>query len=169
MTYVPRNELPEFVRNVRAVLKMLPPLGRAAVVYLKGDLGAGKTTFVQTIARDYGIEEPVTSPTYTLMHSYDIPHGRLPTGALRRYKKLVHIDAYRLESPAQWRQLRPEEFLREEGTVVFIEWPDKIEGEGPAPDLILDFSAADTGTGASIRFGLASESSLGAVPVNASS
>lgn len=148
MTYVPLSELPEFTRNVRAVLKLLPPLHRAAVVYLNGDLGAGKTTFVQTIAKDYGIDGAVTSPTYTIMRSYDIPTDRLPSGALRRYKKLVHIDAYRLESPEQWKQLKPEEFLNQEGTVVFIEWPEKIAGVGPKPDLMLDFTADDTGSGA---------------------
>jgi tRNA threonylcarbamoyladenosine biosynthesis protein TsaE len=148
MTYVPLNELPEFVRNVRAVLKLLPPLNRAVIVHLNGNLGAGKTTFVQTIARDYGIAEPITSPTYTIMRSYAIPHDRLASGALRRYKKLIHIDAYRLESPEQWQQLKPEEFLGQEGTVVFIEWPDKIAGVGPKPDLELDFTADDSGVGA---------------------
>lgn len=148
MTYVPLNEMPEFVRNVRAVLKLLPKEHRAVVVYLNGELGAGKTTFVQTIARDYGIQEPLTSPTYPIMRSYDIPNDRLASGAKRRFKKLVHIDAYRLEHPAQWQQLKPEQFLGEEGTVVFIEWPEKIAGVGPKADLMLDFTADDTGSAA---------------------
>lgn len=143
MTYVPLGELPEFARNVRAVLKMLPQTGRAVVVNLVGDLGAGKTTFVQAMAKDYGIEGKIMSPTYTLMRSYAIPDGRLPSGARRRFKKLVHIDAYRLEKPEEWRQLRPEEFLGEEGTVVFIEWPEKVAGFAPKPDLTLDFTAND--------------------------
>jgi len=145
MTQVPLTELPEFARNVRAVLKLLPPVKRAVVVNLVGDLGAGKTTFVQTIARDYGIDDAVKSPTYTLMRSYDIPVGRLPSGALRRYTKLIHIDAYRLEKPEQWLQLKPEEFLGQEGTVVFIEWPQKVAGFAPKPDLTLVFKDGELG------------------------
>jgi tRNA threonylcarbamoyladenosine biosynthesis protein TsaE len=148
MTHVPKHELPEFARNVRSVLKLLPPQNRATVVYLQGDLGAGKTTFVQTIAKDYGIEDTVPSPTYTLMKSYDIPAGRLPSGQIRRYKKLIHIDAYRLESPKEFAALRAEEFLNEEGTIVFIEWPEKIVGVAPHPDLVLNFSADGLGESA---------------------
>ncbi len=140
MTQVPLNELPEFARNVRSVLKMLPQKHGAVVVNLVGDLGAGKTTFVQAMAKDYGIKEKVTSPTYTLMRSYDIPGERLVSGAKRRYRKLVHIDAYRLERPEQWHQLKPEQFLNQEGTVVFIEWPEKVMGFAPKPDLTLVFN-----------------------------
>lgn len=145
MTYVPRNELPEFARNVRAVLKMLPRHERATVVYLVGDLGAGKTTFVQTIAKDFGVEGTLQSPTYTLMKSYDIPQDRLHSGQLRRFKKLIHIDAYRLERPEEFAALKPEQFLGEEGSVVFIEWPEKVAGAAPEPDLILNFSADEAG------------------------
>lgn len=148
MTHVPLSELPEFARNVRAVLKLLPHTGRALVVHLVGELGAGKTTFVQTIAKDFGIEEKVMSPTYTLMRSYDIPGDRLSSGQRRRFSRLVHIDAYRLEKAAEWAQLRPEEFLGQDGTVVFIEWPERIAGAGPQPDMVLDFSSDEGDPGA---------------------
>ncbi|MDE2071380.1 MAG: tRNA (adenosine(37)-N6)-threonylcarbamoyltransferase complex ATPase subunit type 1 TsaE [Patescibacteria group bacterium] len=139
MTTVPLSELPEFVRNVRSVLKLLPQQNRAAVVWLRGDLGAGKTTFVQCLARDYGIEEDVTSPTYVLMRSYDIPGARLPSGTLRRYKRLVHIDAYRLEDPKEFLTLRPEQFLEDKDAVVLIEWPEKLGHYAPKPDVCVDF------------------------------
>lgn len=139
MTMVPLSELPEFARNVRAVLKLLPHTAGAVVVNLVGNLGAGKTTFVQAMARDWGITQPITSPTYTLMRSYDIPTDRLPSGQQRRFKRLVHIDAYRLERPEEWAHLKPEEFLSEAGTVVFIEWPEKVAGFAPKPDLTLVF------------------------------
>lgn len=143
MTYVPRNELTEFARNVRAVSKLLPQKEGAVVVFLNGDLGAGKTTFVQEIARDYGIEEPVKSPTYTLMRSYDIPQGdgRTAFGTKRRYKKLVHLDLYRLESPQELQTLKLAPILKEEGTIVFIEWPERASKLLPEPDIVLDFSA----------------------------
>lgn len=150
MTYVPLSELPEFARNVRTVLKILPQTGKAIVVNLAGDLGAGKTTFVQAIAKEFGVPEAIKSPTYTLMRAYDIPQGdgRTAFGQKRRFTRLVHIDAYRLESPAQWAQLKPEEFLGKDGTVVFIEWPEKVAGFAPKPDLTLDFSADEGDSGA---------------------
>ena len=93
MTTVPLTDLPEFVRNVRAMLKLGPATGRATVAALQGGLGSGKTTFVQALARDMGIFESVASPTYVLMKKYQLPGERLPSGALRRFKTLVHIDA----------------------------------------------------------------------------
>lgn len=145
MTYVPKAELPEFARNVRAVLKLLPPRSGAVVVYLKGNLGAGKTSFAQELAKNFGITEPVLSPTYTLMRSYDIPQERTEFGQPRRFKKLIHIDAYRLEKPEEFKALRPDEFMRQEGAVVLIEWPEKAAGFAPKPDLVLEFSADEMG------------------------
>lgn len=146
VTLVPLTELPEFARNVRAALKAAPPLPHATVVALKGDLGAGKTTFVQTLARDMGIEEPVLSPTYVLMRSYSLEGERLPNGATRRYKRLIHIDAYRLEDPEQWRQLRPEEFLNDPSALVLVEWPEKVMGVMPTPDMTITFTQNGTTT-----------------------
>jgi tRNA threonylcarbamoyladenosine biosynthesis protein TsaE len=146
MTIVPLNELPEYVRNVRAAIKASPALPRATVVALRGDLGAGKTTFVQTLARDMGIGEPVLSPTYVLMRSYDIDGNRLPNGAMRRFNRLVHIDAYRFEKPEQWAQLRPQEFLNDPHTLVLVEWPEKVEGFMPKPDMTIDIKQGIDGT-----------------------
>ena len=141
MTHVPLNELPEFVRNVRAMLKLTPRTGRATTVWLRGNLGAGKTTFVQAIAKEYGITDMLQSPTYVLMKSYQVPGERTEFGAPRRFKKLVHIDAYRLNDAKEFAALRPEEFLAEEGTLVFIEWPERVEGALPVPDLIINFTS----------------------------
>jgi len=147
MTHVPLKELPEFARNVRATLKLLPPKGRATVVHLRGDLGAGKTTFVQAIAKDFGIEGTIQSPTYVLMKSYKILEPRTTFGEHRRFSTLVHIDAYRLESPEEFAALRPEEFLADPQTVVFIEWPERLGAAAPEPDVILNFSSQDAGEG----------------------
>ncbi len=141
MTYVPKNELPEFVRNVRAMLKLLPQKTVATTVWLRGNLGAGKTTFVQTIAKEYGIHETLQSPTYVLMKSYQVQGERTEFGQKRRFTRLVHIDAYRLNEPQEFAALKPEEFLSEPATLVFIEWPERIEAALPKPDLIIDFSA----------------------------
>ena len=83
------------------------------VIVLAGDLGAGKTAFVQGFGRGLGITERITSPTFTLVHVYD---GRLP---------VHHLDVYRLEQMSEALDLGLPEML-DEGGVVLIEWGDAI-------------------------------------------
>jgi len=141
MTFVPLTELPEYVRNVRAMLKLLPHTHAATTVWLIGDLGAGKTTFVQKLAKEMEVEEDVQSPTYVLMKSYSLPGNRTQSGAKRRFKRLVHIDAYRLNDPAEFAALKPAEFLNNPQTLVLIEWPERVAKALPAPDLALTFTS----------------------------
>lgn len=145
MTEVPLAELAYFVRNVLATVHMSPKTGRAFVLALQGDLGAGKTTFVQAFAKELGVTGILQSPTYVLMKSYDVPPDSHASDVLgRQFTKLVHIDAYRLEKPEQFTALRPEEFLQDPGTLVCVEWPEKIKGVLPDPDLVVRFSADTT-------------------------
>ena len=85
---------------------------------LSGDLGAGKTTFVQELAKYLGVVEPVTSPTFTIMKQYELPQGV--------FDHLIHIDAYRMESEIEARPLRLSEILTTPRTIVCIEWPERI-------------------------------------------
>ena len=101
----------------------LPPDSTLA---LHGDLGAGKTTFVQGLARGFGIAEPVTSPTYTI---YSLHRGR---------RLLLHLDAYRIDSPAQVADLLLEDFLTTPYCLA-VEWPHKIGAWLPADAWHLDF------------------------------
>lgn len=134
-------ELPYFVGNVLAVLAMQPPKNTATLITLAGDLGAGKTTFVQEFARKLGITEVVQSPTYVLMKSYPFSGGRTSFGRPRRYSRLIHIDAYRLERPDEFKTLKPEEFLSDPKALVVVEWPEKLGNLLPKPDLTLHFSS----------------------------
>jgi tRNA threonylcarbamoyladenosine biosynthesis protein TsaE len=145
MTFVPLTELPEYVRNVRAMLKLLPYKNSATVVWLKGDLGAGKTTFVQNLAREMEVAEDIQSPTYVLMKSYSLPNNRTQFGSVRRFHTLVHIDAYRLKDAAEFAALKPEEFLSDPATLVLIEWPERVEGALPRPDLTVTFTSEKAG------------------------
>lgn len=85
------------------------------VIALHGDLGAGKTCFIQGFAAALGIDEPITSPTYTLIGEYE---GRLP---------LHHIDLYRLTGPDEALGLGLEEYFDVNG-ITAIEWAERAEG-----------------------------------------
>lgn len=89
-------------------------LQQGDVVCLTGDLGAGKTTLSKAIAKGLGVEEDVTSPTFTLLHEYS---GRLP---------LYHFDVYRIQRIEEMEDLGYEEYFYGDG-VCIIEWASKIE------------------------------------------
>lgn len=97
-----------------------------ATVALHGDLGAGKTTWVQGLALGFGIEGPVTSPTFTI---YTIHQG------MRRM--LAHLDAYRLGSTEEAQDLLLEEFLVSPWCLA-VEWPEKLPGWIPEDAWHLD-------------------------------
>ncbi len=98
------------------------------LITLSGDLGAGKTTFTQGLARGLGIDKKVTSPTFTIMKEY---MGRLP---------LYHIDAYRLENITQ--DLGFDEYIESDGVCV-IEWANFIEYVLPEELLNIEFTIND--------------------------
>ena len=94
-------------------------LGREAsagmVFALEGDLGVGKTVFTRGFARGLGIEGPVTSPTFTILHVYD--QGRLP---------MYHLDVYRIEEPEEMEEIGFDEYVGGDG-VCLIEWAERIQ------------------------------------------
>jgi tRNA threonylcarbamoyladenosine biosynthesis protein TsaE len=96
--------------------RLSPP----AVLSLTGELGAGKTTLVQSIARGYGVTEPVTSPTFALVHQYRAPKSP-------RY----HLDLYRLRGPSELANIGWEDALAS-GALVCVEWPERAGDEMPA-------------------------------------
>ncbi len=92
------------------------------VIFLTGDLGAGKTTLVRGFLRALGHEGVVTSPTFTLLEVYQ-------PGVLQ----VVHIDLYRLEDPAELEPLAIRDYLGEQ-SVLLVEWADRARDSLPGPD-----------------------------------
>jgi tRNA threonylcarbamoyladenosine biosynthesis protein TsaE len=108
------------VDETRSLAAELAPLAKAGdLVLLAGDLGTGKTAFVQGFARGLGIVEPVTSPAFVLARAYE---GRLP---------LLHLDVYRLEHLQELHDLGISEML-DDGAVTVIEWGDVVASALPA-------------------------------------
>ena len=99
--------------------RALTPLpGRATVIGLYGELGSGKTTFVQDVARALGVTETVNSPTFLIVKSYKLK--------VQSFKTLMHIDAYRLKNSDELRRLRFDELLTDPQNLILIEWADKV-------------------------------------------
>ena len=109
----------------------LPP---DATLALHGDLGVGKTTFVQGLAQGFGITDLVTSPTFNILHLYH--SGPAPHGLGEGGRILVHLDAYRLENAHQVSDLMLEDFLVSPYCLA-VEWPEKIAAALPADALHL--------------------------------
>lgn len=105
----------------------------ADVVVLTGELGAGKTTLVQGLARGLGATEHVASPTFTLVREY--PSGRLP---------IAHVDIYRLERLQDVVDLALDE-LGGDGAVLLIEWGDAVEELLPADRLRIELATQEDG------------------------
>jgi tRNA threonylcarbamoyladenosine biosynthesis protein TsaE len=108
--------------DTHAIAAALAGLARAGdIVLLSGEMGSGKTAFAQGFGRALGITEPITSPTFTLVHSYPVGVGKLT---------LHHADLYRLDRTAEVTDLALDE-LAEFGGIVLVEWGDVVEGAFP--------------------------------------
>ena len=108
----------------RFAQSLSPRAGEATVVALSGDVGAGKTTFVQAAAEALGVREIVASPKFVIMQKYELPQGP--------FVRLIHIDAYRLKETRELEVLGWRELIADPGNLVFIEWPEQVPGALPS-------------------------------------
>ena len=128
-----RIELPDEA----ATLALGGRLGRALApglsVWLRGDLGAGKTTLARGVLRQLGYVGKVKSPTYTLVELY----------AISRFN-LYHFDLYRFADPDEWHEAGFRDYFNA-ASVCLVEWPERAGGHLPPPDLRIDLEILDDG------------------------
>jgi tRNA threonylcarbamoyladenosine biosynthesis protein TsaE len=110
----------------------------ATIVGLYGNLGSGKTTFTQAIARELGVKETVTSPTFVIEKLYDTNHII--------FNRLIHIDAYRLESGGELQVLNFEQEVANENNLILIEWPENVKEILPKNHIKIYFEFVDENT-----------------------
>jgi len=111
----------------------------AAVVVLSGELGAGKTTFVQGFLRGMGIRRRAPSPTFVIVRRYRAP--RAGSGAVRKegVPQIFHMDAYRLKDASHLAALGFGEMLRDPRNIVLIEWGERIKDAIPRGAARIEF------------------------------
>jgi len=106
------------------ILATLEPSSQhATILTLQGDLGAGKTTLTQSLARKLGVIETVVSPTFVIAKFYQT--------STESFKALIHIDAYRIENISELAPLGWQQMILEPNTLIVLEWPERIKDALP--------------------------------------
>lgn len=125
--------LPDEAATAALAARVAAALDGGLVLYLDGDLGAGKTSFARALLQTLGVGERVKSPTYSLVESYGLAQGRA-----------WHLDLYRIADPGEleWLGL---DALAEPGALVLVEWPQHGADALPAADMILHLAPAGAG------------------------
>ncbi|HEY2623625.1 MAG TPA: tRNA (adenosine(37)-N6)-threonylcarbamoyltransferase complex ATPase subunit type 1 TsaE [Dyella sp.] len=132
-------ELADEAATAALAQQLAGALDEGLVVYLHGDLGAGKTSFARALLGALGVGERIKSPTYSLVESYRA-QGRAAW----------HLDLYRIADPGELEWLALDE-LSDPAALVLVEWPERGAGALPTPDLILHLSYAGTGRAAAME------------------
>ena len=117
---VPEPRLLSREQLERAGEKLARSLSPGAVIFLEGELGAGKTTLARAIARGLGVREGASSPTYALVHHHETPNG-----------PVYHVDCYRLRSPEEAADL--DWATLESARALLVEWPERAGAWAPRP------------------------------------
>jgi tRNA threonylcarbamoyladenosine biosynthesis protein TsaE len=131
--------LPDEPATLEFAGRVFRALPAGCLVFLRGDLGAGKTTFVRGCLRAAGFEGAVKSPTFTLVEGYSLPD-----------RALFHFDLYRLNDPEELEWMGIRDYLRSDATC-FIEWPERGRGYLPEADLEIRLSIEAAARRAELR------------------
>ena len=106
---------------------------RSIIIFLEGELGAGKTTFTKGILKGFDYQELVKSPTYNLVEIHETKNH-----------KVFHFDLYRISEPIELEEIGIDEYLKELRSVSIFEWPKNGEAVLPSPDFHVQISYKDT-------------------------
>ncbi len=119
----------------QAGFELAKQLTAPAIIFLEGQLGAGKTTFVRGLMRGFGYTGAVKSPTFTLIETYSLPE-----------KEILHADLYRLKDPSELEAMGFRDYFTH-NSIVLIEWASHAEKMLPTPTLRCTLSIPENGVG----------------------
>lgn len=133
-------ETKKIAASLARELLRLGPIGRRATVLgLIGDLGAGKTTFIQGFAHGLGVKHRITSPTFVIFRNYKIPIPRHKSLVIS-YRSLYHVDAFRISKISELAPLGFKKILANPKNIVLVEWADRIRRALPRNTICIHFS-----------------------------
>ena len=107
---------------------------RSIIIFLEGNLGAGKTTFTKGVMRGLGYKELVKSPTYNLVEIHETEN-----------LKVFHFDLYRINDPHELTEIGIEEYLEEVNSISIFEWPENAQALLPQPDYTIQIKHSENG------------------------
>ena len=107
---------------------------RSIIIFLEGNLGAGKTTFTKGVMRGLGYKELVKSPTYNLVEIHETEN-----------LKVFHFDLYRINDPHELTEIGIEEYLEEVNSISIFEWPENPQALLPQPDYTIQIKHSENG------------------------
>ena len=137
-------DLPDESAMTALAERLAPAVGGGGVLFLRGDLGAGKTTFARALLRALGVGERIKSPTYSLIETYRVP----AVAPLER--AIHHLDLYRIADPGELEWLGLPD-LCGEASLLVVEWPERGGDALPGADLLVDLAYAERGRRAVLR------------------
>lgn len=120
MEFISKNieETAQIAVNFVEQLCRRAPSATATTVGLYGELGSGKTTFMKYLAKAFGVDEIIQSPTFVIEKIYELEN--------KNFQHLIHIDAYRLEKAEEMLNLGWSEIIADPKNLICVEWPEKI-------------------------------------------
>jgi len=117
------------ITATRKIAQQLAQKSKGRIFALVGDLGAGKTTFVQAFLKALGVKGRVMSPTFVIMRSYKLKDGR----------KAYHLDGYRIKKDKEFVDLGFKELIKDPKNIILIEWADRVKKLLPPETIWLEF------------------------------
>jgi len=114
------------------------PLDEAVVIGLEGDLGGGKTTFLQGFAKGLGVKEKILSPTFVILKRFHVPYSM--------FHDFYHIDCYRIQKPKEILSLGFKKIISDPKNIVAVEWADRVQKVLPRDIIVIRFDFVDQKT-----------------------
>lgn len=129
---IKREDLENLALEVKSLVEeFFERENRACIIFLKGNLGAGKTTFTKEFGKVIGIKEDIISPTFVLRKDYE---------------NMIHVDGYRFEKEEEGKSLELHKEINQKGKIIVIEWPERfVKAVEINADISIEFEAVSEG------------------------